>query len=312
MAYTFYSVTEVWTLKEHTALDVFRYPMGDITLRVSGNLWARGIEVAVVTETAPDWTLIYEWASLVASAERRVLVLPYLPSARGDKDVPCPARVNAKIVAGSGITDIITLDPHSHVWLDAMQEANPNIRRHELNLPNIVSDEVSPHTYRGVIGPDAGSTERASAVAQRLGLPVHICSKKRDPATGRLSGYVAPQEVIDNPGEYLVVDDICDGGGTFLLLTDAVSDEHILDLWVSHGGFTKRLYALMTRYRRVITTNSLESAIFHTSEWSGTEWGRMIREGENAHSAADELRDRVRVVPLIPHIANAVIALDNN
>jgi ribose-phosphate pyrophosphokinase len=193
-----------------------------------------------------------------------------------------------------------------------MQEANPNIRRHELNLPNIVSDEVSPHTYRGVIGPDAGSTERASAVAQRLGLPVHICSKKRDPATGRLSGYVAPQEVIDNPGEYLVVDDICDGGGTFLLLTDAVSDEHILDLWVSHGGFTKRLYALMTRYRRVITTNSLESAIFHTSEWSGTEWGRMIREGENAHSAADELRDRVRVVPLIPHIANAVIALDNN
>ncbi|TXH10714.1 MAG: ribose-phosphate pyrophosphokinase [Spirochaetes bacterium] len=312
MAYQFYSVTQEGVLEEHTALDVFRYPMGDVTLRVDGNLHTQDIEVVVVTETAPDWTIVYEWASLVGSSARRVLVLPYLPSARGDKDYPNPAAINARIAAASGITDVVTLDPHSSKWLDTLSFANPAIVVHELDLPSIVSDTVGEYTYLGVIGPDAGSTERASAVAQRLGLPVHICSKKRDPATGRLSGYVAPQEVIDNPGEYLVVDDICDGGGTFLLLTDAVSDEHALDLWVSHGGFTKRLHALMTRYRRVITTDSLPSAVFHTSEWSGAEWGRMIREGENAHTAADELRDRVRVVPLLPHIANAVIALDNN
>src|ERR1700742_457100 len=125
------------------AFEVFSYPMGDVTVRripqadpVPGT-----VQVMHARQTAVDWTLVREWAALAEDlfpGQRRVLALPYLPSARGDKDVPSAAVVNATMAAGTGITDIITIDPHSPVWLAAMRAANPAIRDHVLPLGDIV------------------------------------------------------------------------------------------------------------------------------------------------------------------------------
>jgi ribose-phosphate pyrophosphokinase len=56
----------------------------------------------------------------------------------------------------------------------------------------------------------------------------------------------------------LVVDDLCDGGATFLALADALADV-VADagLYVSHGVFSKGLDALLGRYGRIITTDSI-------------------------------------------------------
>jgi ribose-phosphate pyrophosphokinase len=56
-----------------------------------------------------------------------------------------------------------------------------------------------------------------------------------------------------------VVDDICDGGGTFALLRDAMPPEVSLDLWVTHGGFTGPEHSrqALAGYHRVHTTDSL-------------------------------------------------------
>lgn len=243
-------------------IEVFAYPMGDVTVRRSGDAeLSPAVQVLWVRTPSPDWSVVFNWASLVAGAGRRVLVMPYLPSARGDKDLPSPARTNARLAALSGITDIVTVDPHSPVWLDAMSAANPAIGRWELDLAAIVSDAVTDNgPYQGVIGPDAGSRDRASLVAAKLGLPIFIASKSRDQATGKLKGYHAPDGVLN--GRYLVVDDICDGGGTFALLRAAIPSEVSLDLWVSHGGFTgpDRSRQALAGYQCVYTTDSLPSA----------------------------------------------------
>lgn len=242
--------------------EVFAYPMGDTTVRrVKDRPVHGGAQVMVVRSAAPDWSLIAAWADLLRDFDRRILVLPYLPSARGDKDVPSPARTNAVIAARLGITDLITLDPHSNVWLDTFRAASDHrINVHVLDLPKLVTYTV-PRLLEldGVIAPDAGARERAGAVAAAFGLPLFTASKHRDPDTGKLSGYVAPNGVVED-GSYLVVDDICDGGGTFILLADAMPASVEMHLWVSHGGFTKGVQALVNRYTTLFTTNSLPSA----------------------------------------------------
>lgn len=245
-----------------SAIEVFAYPMGDLTVRtVDGADLVPGVQVLWVHTAAPDWTVVFNWAALTAAYPQRILVMPFLPSARGDKDIPCPAHTNARLAALSGITGLVTIDPHSPVWLDTLRAVNPTVTAHVIDMAEVVAAAVDASDYLAVIGPDAGSFRRASAVAARLRMPpVVVADKKRDPATGRLLGYTAPAEIQELPGRYLVVDDICDGGGTFALLAQGLGDGFDLDLWVTHGGFTKGTAVLTDNYRTVHTTDSLHSA----------------------------------------------------
>lgn len=269
--YLFYTYKDGLTAQN---IEVFSYPMGDTTVRaVPGTELVDGnVQVLWITAPVVDWSVVRCWSDFVSKtweSARRVLVLPYLPSARGDKDVPSPARINGEMAAHSGITDIITIDPHSDVWLSSMRKVNPRIQQHVLPLGYIVDTVVMVDAinsgrklrYSGVISPDKGAVARATEVATALGIPVHVASKNRDPKTGHLTNYSF--DVALEPGEYLVVDDIFDGGGTFALLTDAVNDNVVLDLWVTHGGFTKPNFSENARrpYRRVYTTDSLRSAV---------------------------------------------------
>jgi ribose-phosphate pyrophosphokinase len=275
-------------------LEVFSYPMGDLTVRRTPDTdLAQGTaQVLHVHGTTVDWALVREWTALAEelfSGQPRVLALPYLPSARGDKDVPNPAVVNATIAATSGITDIIAVDPHSPVWLTALRTGNPAISEHVLPLPMVVRRAVAVDgpPYLGVISPDKGAVRRATEVAELLEVPVYIASKNRDPRTGHLSNYSFEADLA--AGSYLVVDDIFDGGGTFGLLAGAVPDGVTLDLWVTHGGFTKPGYSADARkpYRRIYTTDSLRSAV-----------------------EAGAQDDQIQVAPLAPWIADAVTQIE--
>lgn len=251
--------------------EVFAYPMGDCTVRRSPELPDPGPapQVLWVTTAAVDWTIVAAWAQLAAHdhpAQRRILVMPYLPSARGDKDIPGPARINGAMAGRSGITDLVTIDPHSQGWLQAMRDASGEIgavvQTRLLPLGGVVYDALGRRDdLAGVIAPDRGARDRASTVAAEFDVPVFTAVKHRDPQTGKLSGY-ALSELAAPAGRYLVVDDICDGGGTFGLLAAAAPAEATLQLWVTHGGFTggRRTRDALSRYAAVDTTDSLPAA----------------------------------------------------
>ena len=109
--------------------------------------------------------------------------------------------------------------------------------------------------YVGVIAPDKGAVARAEHVADALHLPLFKATKERDFETGKLSHFAV--EPLPEAGRLLVVDDICDGGGTFCGLAEAAGvGRERLSLWVSHGIFSGKANQLRDYYSTVYTTDS--------------------------------------------------------
>lgn len=179
-------------------------------------------------------------------------LMPYLPGARADRGVPFGAEVYARMINAMDLKEVICFDPHSPVItglihrltiLDTLEV----LKRTVLNGSN---------NYSGIISPDEGSRARSGRIADAVNLPLIRASKHRDFATAKLSGFSC-EELPDPDGRYLVVDDICDGGGTFLGLAEVLNiPKENLDLWVSHGVFNKKASRLKTAYENIFTTNS--------------------------------------------------------
>jgi ribose-phosphate pyrophosphokinase len=195
---------------------------------------------------------------------RRRVFIPYFPGGRQDRsdgNSPLTLRMMALMLTRSETT---VFDPHSKStvnWVNKMEEVLSGTTTGVARslMPSDLDLSTLPY-YKGVIAPDEGAKFRALDFAARLpGKPeVFECKKTRDFATGRITGYEVPALA---PGHYLVVDDICDGGATFNMLADSVKQtgEHqrvYLDLWVSHGIFSRGLDELRKRYGRIYTTDS--------------------------------------------------------
>jgi ribose-phosphate pyrophosphokinase len=244
-----------------SAITPFTFPAGEAHVKYEERRELEPTEVAILTPTPDslhtDLFHLAMWNDHIkrydANGEghtRRSLLIPYFPGARADRGTPKGLWVYLSFIINLHADDVVIFDPHSEVLEDA------RIATAFLYPDDILLGADLP-SYDGVIAPDKGAVTRATHVAEALGLPLHTAEKTRNFHTGRLEGYTAPQNI--NPaGRYLVVDDICDGGGTFALLAEALKEWGVtLDLYVSHGVFSGRaLETLPLYYDRVYTTNS--------------------------------------------------------
>jgi ribose-phosphate pyrophosphokinase len=110
-----------------------------------------------------------------------------------------------------------------------------------------------------LISPDGGALKKIYKVSEFLGgIEVVECSKSRDVKTGKLSGFKVYADDLEGK-DCLIVDDICDGGGTFIGLADELKKKNAgkLYLAVSHGIFNKGFESL-TVFDKIFTTNSFK------------------------------------------------------
>jgi ribose-phosphate pyrophosphokinase len=111
--------------------------------------------------------------------------------------------------------------------------------------------------YAAVVSPDAGAEKRAQKVARKLGLPLLHAWKTRDIGTGNITGFGMEPHGLPKDSLVLVVDDLCDAGGTFLGLADILDANKLrAHMWVTHGLFTKGTEALLKRYGHVYCSDS--------------------------------------------------------
>ncbi len=184
------------------------------------------------------------------------LILPCVPGARQDRlndsgDYLFTLKSVANEINARGFPCVTLLDPHSSVTPALIERCRV-----------IESDqyfEGSPCEWSAVVAPDGSAEKRATAVAKLLRLPLLHAWKKRDTLTGRLSGFgIQPINLSVSEGRLLFVDDLCDGGGTFIgLAAETAKFGREADLFVTHGYFSKGIAPLLESFRRVIVTDSV-------------------------------------------------------
>ena len=190
--------------------------------------------------------LLMQLASVI-KGKRNALYLGYLPYSRYDRveeeNDALSLKVFCNMINGLGFEKVLVEDCHSDVGLALLDNCH-HLPQHEL-VESIVTDLSD---YDAIIAPDAGSMKKAMKLAKKIGIPVVKCDKMRDFKTGKINGLSVPSQELLLLNKVLIVDDICDGGGTFVLLADKISAIHpeiVIDLYVTHGIFSKgidRLY----------------------------------------------------------------------
>ena len=221
--------------------------------RVAGRdfvLTARGGSFAELGEA-----LVYADGLRRRDAATVTLFVPYLPGARQDRGEPFTAQVVATAINAGGFDRVVAVDPHSPV-MPALIE-----RFEALDATALVPHALFPADGRTacIVAPDAGASERARAVAVAHGLPLVQAHKRRDPAHHfRVADYTCDPITADVA---IVIDDICDGGATFLALADATGlPAERLRLWTSHGIYSRGAAPIKARYGVLATTDSLTTA----------------------------------------------------
>lgn len=185
------------------------------------------------------------------------LILPCVPGARQDRlnptgDVLFTLKSVAALLNARHFPRVTILDPHSLV--------TPALIAH---CQVIATPELVTHSQKwaAVIAPDGGAVARASAIAQREGIPLLHGWKKRNVKDGTLSGFGMQPIPDDLPeGPLLVVDDLCDGGGTFIGLAQEsyLERQHRpLHLYVTHGLFTSGTKKLFAYFNEIFCTDSV-------------------------------------------------------
>ncbi len=192
-------------------------------------------------------------------AENSTLELPYLPYARQDrvmmKGEAFSLKVFTRLVNSLNFGTVKTFDPHSDVGpallehcivIDSIEAASKYIQTNVGALPFVL------------ISPDAGAYKKTAKLAEKLNVDVVVATKTRNVTDGKL----APPKVLgDVEGKVcVIVDDICDGGRTFINLADALvaSGAAETHLFVSHGIFSNGFDELFKRFKTIGTTDSFK------------------------------------------------------
>lgn len=232
----------------------FRFPGGELQVKIDPDFVAD--DALVIQWLYQSDVELMEVALLkdaFSNLGQKVVFLdiPYLPYARQDR-VCSPGeafalKVFADMVNTLDFKGVICSDPHNedmfHRLFDsAVVEEQSTSCVHKL----FASFERNQYDY--ILFPDAGALKKREQYQARIedyDLLVAIGSKVRDPATGALTGFDVDVQDFKG-GNVLVVDDICDGGGTFLGLGAVIKQRNCgtLSLFTTHGIYSKGMEAL--------------------------------------------------------------------
>lgn len=168
----------------------------------------------------------------------------YLMGARMDRVVnfsePYTLKIVADVINSFNARDVQILEPHSFKSLILIKNS------HEWSFNHNTKDYT-------ICFPDAGAKKRYSHRRDCI-----ICSKIRDTSTGNLTGFKVENPQCFEGGNIMVVDDLCDGGGTFMGLAPKIRElnPEKLTLSIVHAIQLSGIERVASVYDEVFITDS--------------------------------------------------------
>ncbi|HUF04043.1 MAG TPA: ribose-phosphate pyrophosphokinase [Aridibacter sp.] len=210
-----------------------RFSDGEFNFQIGENV--RGTDVFIIQPTCPptDQNLMELLIMLDtfkrASAERVTAVIPYFGYARSDKKdrprVPIAAKLIANLINTAATDRILTVDLHA----SQIQGFFDIPVDHLFAAPVIVNYfQENPIEDLVVVAPDTGGAERARAYAKRLDAGLVLVDKRREKAN-----VSEVMNVVGNVKDMncLIVDDMCDTGGTICKVAEALYKNGANDIY---------------------------------------------------------------------------------
>jgi ribose-phosphate pyrophosphokinase len=251
---------------EPTPTTLYDFANGEIFVRFLESV--RGCDAFVVqAHTAPINQWIMEQLIMVdalkrASAKRITVVAPFFGYARQDKKSrgrePISARLMADLFLTAGADRIMAVDLHTA----QIQGFFDGPVDHLFALP-ILADYVEGKldlSQVTVVAPDAGRVRVCERWTDRLGCPLAIIHKRRDPD---VANKVKILEVVGQVRDRtcIIVDDMIDTGATIVNAAEALFEQGAAQVIVTatHGVLSGPAVDLLknSRISEVIVSNTL-------------------------------------------------------
>lgn len=240
-----------------------RFSDGEFNFQIDENV--RGSDVFIVQPTCPPSDqnlmelLIMIDTFVRASAERVTAVMPYFGYARSDKKdrprVPISAKLVSNLIVKAGAHRVLTIDLHA----SQIQGFFDIPVDHLYARPIIVEYfNTNPIENLIVVAPDTGGAERARAYAKRLNAGLALCDKRRERAN--------EADVMNIVGDVegkscLIVDDMCDTGGTICKVAKALHEAGATEIFAcfSHAVLSGSAVENIrnSHLKKIIITNTI-------------------------------------------------------
>ena len=195
------------------------------------------------------------------------LYVPYFLGARSDRKFlngqsNYLKTVITPIINLQKFSRVTILDPHS----DVLEACINNFQK--ITNVSFAKDAISDINDKiTLVSPDAGALKKIYDVATAVECTdVIVANKLRDLKTGKIIRTEVPN-LDHEPGSktFVIVDDICDGGRTFVEIAKAIRDVRNKEIFndkiylvVTHGIFTAGFEELEKWFTGVYTTNSVK------------------------------------------------------
>jgi ribose-phosphate pyrophosphokinase len=201
------------------------------------------------------------------------LYVPYFTGSRSDrrfvdgginylKQVICP------IINSQNFASVTVLDPHSDVLEACLKNFN-KVDNHI--LVDFALESLNGRSAQtAIVSPDAGALKKIYDVAKKFNITnVTTASKVRDISTGNIVRTELPTMDLTDIEHIIIIDDICDGGRTFIELAKEIKKQTNKPIYliVTHGIFSAGFKPLFEYFEGIYCTNSIDD--IHETSFAG-------------------------------------------
>lgn len=232
-------------------LECFKFPGGEWQVKVRP---CSTCTIEAYLYSADDIILLL----LVVDAIKRLgclirsLTIPYFPYARQDRICNFGESLSVKIMVDLinylDLPSVMVYDPHSNVTPALLNKCRTismaDLLRGAPSL-KILNENII------LVAPDVGAEKKVAEYAKEINASMICATKTRNVQTGEITSTIVHDNVEGL--DLLVMDDICDGGRTFIELAKVLKAKGAkeLYLYVTHGIFSKGLKELSQYYKHI-------------------------------------------------------------
>lgn len=253
-------ITVTNALGHQIPVDFWKFPAGEVGVRVIPKNLPDRLTVTVSEDYSSETIMqLLMLSNALRNANTKVsltLSIPYLPYSRQDR-VCSYGEANSKTVLLGLLTKsyntIVTFDCHSE-----------KLEGYYDNVQQDVEELVSHHKATALVFPDKGAKDKYYKLLPntlKCELKILYGTKVRN-ESGKITDYkVSDVDKLSKDDVVLVIDDICDGGRTFIELAKVLPEVKKKILHVSHGIFSQGVEVLTKHYDEVFADNKVKSHV---------------------------------------------------